>query len=147
MAVQVKFSPINAFVEFLNANHSKAASIVLNQDISVKDYDLKMINEPFYTDYGIPFFEKSYRVIAGQNKPRTATIIVNKNYKYPVIYVDMDLIILNLEINNDKFIFINVYIPPSVALDDMLIKLEYYINRFVDKKLIILGDLNSKYIY
>lgn len=112
MADPINISSNNALVAFLNANHSKTSSISLNQDTSFKKYDLLFINEPYYTDHGIPFFDKSYNVIAHQSKLRTATIIVNKNYEYTVITVERDLIVLNLEINKDKFIFINVYIPP-----------------------------------
>lgn len=58
MAAQTNFSSDYSFFAFLNANHSKTAHILLNRDISEKKFDMVFINEPYFTSYGISYFEK-----------------------------------------------------------------------------------------
>lgn len=145
MAMLISSSDLHARFAFLNANHSKTASIFLNQDILSSNFDLILLNEPFYNYFGIPFFDKSYKILAHHNKPRTATIIINKTYNFTAIEVNRDMIILNLELNNEKILIINVYVPLSSTLDDSLSTLEYYIEKYKKNKIIIMGDLNSKH--
>lgn len=144
-AVQTNFCSDSSFFAFHNANHSKMAPILLNQDIYHKSYGIIFLNEPYYTNCGISYFDKRYIIIFYQEKSITAIIIANRNYKYTEIVVERDLIIVDIDINGEKFIFIHIYIPPSETVDEMLNKLEYYVNRILNKKVIIVGDFNSKF--
>lgn len=65
MACQVNSSFLRSHLfGFLNANHSKTASILLNNDILQKLFDIVFLNEPYYTDFGIPFFNKNIKIIS-----------------------------------------------------------------------------------
>lgn len=95
---------------FLNANHSKSANILLNHDIIDNSYDVVLLNEPYYTNFGIPFFKKNYNIISYQVNPRVASIITNRNYKYTTIVVERDIIVLNININDENYILICIYL-------------------------------------
>lgn len=71
-----------------------------------------LLNEPYYTNYGIPFFKKNYNIIYNQVILRVAIVITNNNYKYITILVERDIIVLIININGDKYILINMYIHP-----------------------------------
>lgn len=70
---------------------------------------------------------------------------MNKSYTYSIICLERDLIIINIIIDNKNYIIINIYVPPSSQLDISLIKLEFYLRKYWNSRLIIAGDLNAKH--
>lgn len=74
MARLTNFSPMGSyFFGVLKANHSKTANVLLNGDIAQKQLDLVIINEPYFTNFGMPFFpNKDIRIISIKDRPRTA---------------------------------------------------------------------------
>lgn len=88
---------------------------------------------------------KSYRIISAKSRCRIATIIINNSYRYSTIVVERDLIIINIEINDEKFIMVNTYVPPSAPIEDMINKIEFYITKYLNSKTILVGDFNVKH--
>lgn len=106
MAVQIDTHSSGVLVAFINGNHSKTSNILLNQDILKNHYGIVFINKPYYNIQGVPLFDKNFNIIAYQDNPRTAIIVVNKNYKYTIIHIERDLIVINMEINKDSIILL-----------------------------------------
>lgn len=115
-------------IGFLNANHSKTANILLDRDITIKGLDLVLLNEPYFSDYGIIYFNKIYRIVYSQTKPRTV-IVINPTLKFSALAIERDLIILNIKHNKDRYIMINMYIPPTVSIEDYLHCIELYVTK------------------
>lgn len=39
----------------------------------------------------------------------------------------------------------NAYVPPSAPIDEMINKIEFYMNNYLNRNLILVGDLNAKH--
>lgn len=48
----------------LNTNHSKTANILLDRDITFRGLDVVLLNEPYYSESRIIYFNKNYNIIS-----------------------------------------------------------------------------------
>lgn len=120
---------------FLNANHSKTANILLNRDLNEKNFDIAFVNEPYFYNNEVVYFNKHYKVFTHCDIPRAATVVINKNCHSSTILIECDIIIINIDYNGDKYTLINIYIPPSVSIDDYLNYIELYLVKYVNNKI------------
>lgn len=147
MALQFSSASFVNFIYFglLNNNHAKSANILLDRDILTRGLDVVFLNEPYYSKLGIVYFNKNYNIIFYPDKPRSGIIIANSAIKFTTLRVERDLIVLNLEFGNDNFIVINLYVPPSVNIEDYLVTVESLMIKYLRRKIIFVGDLIAKH--
>lgn len=103
------------------------------------------ITEPYFSNLGITTFSKKYHTIAVLDKPRAAIIITSSNIKFNIIKINKDYIVINITYNNESFILINMYSPPSSNIMDSIDILDYYMHSYSSNKIIVTGDFNAKH--
>ncbi|GBN53806.1 hypothetical protein AVEN_102874-1 [Araneus ventricosus] len=101
------------------------------------------LNEPYYYQGSICGCPRGYKQIAVDGEPRVATFI-RDNINFVTLEKERDLIALMTNWNNTDYLIINIYCPPSANLESSIARLESICVRFVDKRVIILGDFNAK---
>lgn len=142
-------SPVHSFCcDFINLNHAALVNVPLNKDSSSLDLDIIGLNEPYYYGYvnsKITSFSTKYRIVYHVVEPRSAILIVNIDIKISSILAKRDIVIVSAELNKEKYIIISIYCPPSTNIEEYINEFEFYINRFLKDKIIILGDFNPNY--
>lgn len=107
------------------------------------NFSFLSVNEPYIFEGKITGFDADREIyICGEN-PR-AELVIDKKIKAVELLNTRDIVIINALINEDSIILISLYCSPNEELEDVLDILDDYINRYQNKKLLIMGDFNAK---
>ncbi|GBN98180.1 hypothetical protein AVEN_210529-1 [Araneus ventricosus] len=128
---------------FINLNHARADSNLIENDALEKNLDLVCLNEPYYCQGSICGCPRGYWQIAVDGEPRVA-VFIRDTIKFATLEKERDVIALMLNWNNIEYLIINIYCPPSANIESSIARLESICIRFLDKRVIIFGDFNAK---
>ncbi|GBM24883.1 hypothetical protein AVEN_23423-1 [Araneus ventricosus] len=128
---------------FINLNHERAASNLIENDVFQKDFDLICLNEPYFYQGSICGCPKGYKQIDADVEPNVAFFIKNI-FSFVKPEMERDIIALMRNWNNTVYLIINIYCRASGNIEDSMLKLEIICTRHIDKRIIIFGDFNAK---
>lgn len=129
----------------INLGRSRAASAQLEQTCSELNPSLVCIQEPYVWDEKIVGIPIKFRVVSSIT-PKTAIIIREKDCTIFPLLIKQNIVAIECSFQDKVIIIINVYISPTVDLNDTLVELDGVIRQCQNKSVILTGDFNAKNI-
>ncbi|GIY24046.1 RNA-directed DNA polymerase from mobile element jockey [Caerostris darwini] len=127
----------------LNLGNARAASAFLNNSIVKFNFDFFSINEPYVFEDSITGIPLNYAIIAHNSAPKAA-IIIKSCFNTQSILISKEIVIVLANINNQDFLLVSTYCPPSQEIEDNLAILSPILCKYEGNPTIILGDFNAK---
>lgn len=129
----------------LNIGKNKSRTIELINFARTNNYDLILLQEPYFWKNCLPGIPPSWRSFYNSDKPRSAIIVNNRNLMCFPILVTRDIVIIQIGNAQSKWLIFSIYFHfANNTINEYLNIIETHIRRYLSCKILIAGDVNAK---
>lgn len=138
----------NKTLDIIQVNVQRSAAVVAQLNQRIREYNLKLvaIREPYFAFANVRGFPLSHILIKPKSEVPMGAAICSKELD-PIIlsdHSDSHVLVMSFRLVNRTIILINVYCQFSDNIDAYLVKIQNVLNKFSNKKIIIVMDANAK---
>lgn len=109
------------------------------------NYDLLLIQEPYFFNNSLLGLPPSWRTFYDNQDPRSIIIVNNKHLMCFPVFLSRDIVIVQIGTAMCKWLMISVYFEFACSsLNSYLSIIENYIRKYPRNKIVLAGDVNAK---